>query len=141
MLILTPAQAARFWSKVSKAQHPTECWIWTGSTNNTGYGKIQLRPHFFLAHRVAYELSIGAIPDGLFVCHTCDNRACVNPEHLWLGTARENSQDMHRKGRGVFQVHPERRARGDRHGTHTCPESRASGDRNGMRKRKIKGDK
>lgn len=74
------------------------CWQWTGATNSTGYGSYGMRN----AHRVAFEVYKGPIPDGANVCHTCDNRRCVNPAHLWLGTRSENMKDCSRKGRTVI---------------------------------------
>jgi hypothetical protein len=73
------------------------CWLWTGHINQYGYGRFG-RKHF-AAHRVAYEVYIGPIPDGLCVLHTCDVRHCVNPAHLWLGTKGDNNRDCVRKGR------------------------------------------
>jgi len=82
------------------------CWNWLLSKDRIGYGRVKIqqgtRDKFRMssAHRYAYELWKGAIPDGLCVLHLCDNRGCCNPDHLWLGTQKENIQDMHKKGRG-----------------------------------------
>lgn len=89
----------RFWSKVDKSG---ECWLWTGGTNPKGYGKIKINGKWQLAHRVAYELQVGPIPPGLFACHHCDTPLCVRPEHLFLGTPRDNAHDMMAKGRHAF---------------------------------------
>jgi len=97
----------RFWTRVERT---TGCWLWRGYIAPTGYGRYHNRKakgsH---AHRVAWEMAHGPIPDGLFVCHHCDNPICVKTEpdetwpdgHLFLGTARDNVIDMHAKGRAA----------------------------------------
>lgn len=98
---VTPAPE-RFFRYVTKTP---ECWEWTGYRSPLGYGRFNLtgtKP--VLAHRFAWELQHGPIPDGLVVCHHCDNPRCVRPDHLFLGTQRDNLLDMGRKGRrrGTF---------------------------------------
>lgn len=78
-----------------------ECWIWVGSKTENGYGHLTRDDRIILAHRYSWIIHNGPIPDGLHVLHTCDNRACINPNHLWLGTRKDNQQDMNRKGRGL----------------------------------------
>jgi hypothetical protein len=75
------------------------CWLWTASTGSHGYGQLMVFGAPRLAHRVSWELAFGAIPEGMYVCHRCDTRSCVNPAHLFLGSARDNSLDMMAKGR------------------------------------------
>jgi len=77
------------------------CHLWTACANNktNGYGLINIDGKMEYAHRMAYELYVGKIPDGLFVLHKCDVRLCCNPEHLFVGTQKENLDDMTRKGR------------------------------------------
>ena len=110
----------RFWSRVNKT--PT-CWLWTGEITNKGYGRITLDHHHkvrrYEAHRLAWEWLRGPIPPGMNVCHNCpggDNPACVNPDHLFLGTQSDNIQDCLAKGRHVSQVKLETYARGSNHG-------------------------
>ena len=92
---------ARFEAMVSRADGPDQCHLWTGSTTGPGYGQIGggKKGVVLLAHRVAWELAHGPIPDGMCVLHKCDVRACVNPTHLFLGTKKDNTHDMLRKGR------------------------------------------
>ncbi len=79
------------------------CWFWTGSDNTQGYGIIRRGARRLMAHRVAYELFIGKIPSGMLVCHHCDNPPCVRPDHLFIGTAKDNIRDCVSKGRSKEQ--------------------------------------
>lgn len=77
----------------------TPCWEWMGTKNPNGYGSFSSRYFSGLAHRASWEIFVGPIPDGLFICHKCDNKSCVNPEHLFLGTQYDNMQDKAQKDR------------------------------------------
>lgn len=77
----------------------TGCWNWTASLDAYGYGQFKVEPKNYKAHRFSYENKFGPIPDGLCVLHKCDNRKCVNPSHLFLGTASDNMRDNVSKGR------------------------------------------
>src|SRR3990170_2373777 len=93
--------AIRFWNKVNKTD---TCWFWTGARNNMGYGQITLGHRFEgkgLAHRIAWELINGQLPNGAVLCHICDNPSCVRPDHMFLGTKADNSADMVSKGRSI----------------------------------------
>jgi hypothetical protein len=99
----------RFWAKVNKdgpvpAHRPElgPCWLWTAMKNPRGYGCVQkdnARKTFLLAHRVSWELYFTSIPAGLCILHRCDNRRCVRPDHLFLGTKADNMADRYAKGR------------------------------------------
>jgi hypothetical protein len=112
----------RFWSRVDRASTPDGCWPRLGSRDKDGYGFASWRGRTVLAHRQAYELAVGPIPDGMLVCHSCDNPPCCRPGHLFLGSNVDNQRDMTAKGRGRLgdrngsRVHPERLRRGEQHG-------------------------
>jgi len=101
------APKKRFESKI-KVIPETGCWEWQGGRDKTNYGQFSYKNNR-AAHRSAYELYVDDIPEGLIVCHKCDNPPCVNPDHLFLGTFKDNTQDCIKKGRFVFQpkdIHP-----------------------------------
>lgn len=85
-----------FWNHVKKTD---SCWEWLGPKDRDGYGRYNMKPSRYGAHRLAYEWIKGPIPPNMVVCHSCDNPSCVNPDHLWIGTQLDNIADMDAKGR------------------------------------------
>lgn len=88
----------RFWSKVNIGKS-NECWEWLTTLYVDGYGQFMINRTSRRSHRISYELNHGPIPNNMVIMHTCDNRKCVNPAHLKLGTQQQNIQDMFAKGR------------------------------------------
>ncbi len=94
--------SVRFWRAVEK-KRPNDCWEWMGSRHYKGYGEIALsHKGKTKSHRVAWALTNGEIPEGMVVCHSCDNPPCCNPDHLFLGTHKTNKHDSQEKGRHAF---------------------------------------
>ena len=98
---ITDKQVRNFWSKVGIDLNNNACWEWTAGRTSGGYGKFRLGKHTMAASRASYLINRGDIPKGMHVCHKCDNRLCVNPNHLFTGTAQDNIHDMMSKGRRV----------------------------------------
>lgn len=133
----TPSVIARFWSKVDKLPIHKGCWIWTAGRGTRGYGQFSIGGRNHSSHRASYEIQYGSIPEGLSVLHRCDNPACVNPSHLFVGTQKDNMVDMVQKGRSLrgdknpSRIHRHLMPRGDRHGMRLHPEKACKGEANG----------
>ena len=112
----------RFWKKINKTK---DCWIWKEGCFINGYGQFRVGTKKMKAHRVVFMMINGEIPKNKIICHKCDNPKCVNPQHLFLGTHKDNALDSKNKGRRAF---------GLRHGTYTKPHTRCKGEKNGSAK-------
>ena len=102
---LTPAQRERFWHKVAIGPSD-DCWEWQAATSGNGYGRYQVAGKQCLAHRVAHALATNTYqyPDHTHICHTCHNKLCVNPSHLYAGDAYENARDHQRLMQAIDQA-------------------------------------
>lgn len=92
-------QAMSFWNKVAITANDDLCWEWQGALGNNGYGNKMWNGQYRKAHQIAWMYPDYVIPDGMIICHSCDNRKCCNPKHLFLGTYQDNTDDMIAKGR------------------------------------------
>jgi hypothetical protein len=128
----------RFLNKVYKTD---SCWLWTGAKSNTGYGHMTISKKTVKVHRLSYEIFKGEIPDRMIILHSCDTPLCVNPEHLSIGTKKENSTDAVKKKRLYNQkkTHCPQGHEYSLENTHTSPDGRrycCACQLNGNRKRK-----
>jgi hypothetical protein len=147
--VFSPNDKMRFSKKVGP---PSErgCLPWLGAVDKNGYGFIKVGVRQSRAHRIAWQMTHGAIPQGILVCHHCDNPGCVNVDHLFLGTPSDNMVDKVQKGRANAPAgdrngsrkHKERLQRGDAHFTRRHPELLSRGDRHSaiMKKTAARGE-
>jgi hypothetical protein len=138
---LLPSEVEKFLANVDR-RGVDECWPWTGHRNYAGYGVMYLSQgrNNYATHRIAYFLETGKDLDGLFACHRCDNPPCCNPNHIFPGTAKQNTEDAVRKGRiatgdrAGARKHPDTLRRGSDHWAKRNPHLSARGERQGHAK-------
>jgi len=139
---MNKSDTVKFWSRVNRNGRTPDhmpqlgpCWVWEAGKTTAGYGSMRIEgdtnPHY--SHRLSWESSNGSIPDGMKICHSCDNPSCVRPSHLFLGTSLDNSQDALKKGRLHKQAATLRRLwkdrwcitmRGEQHPSHRLTEEK-----------------
>lgn len=95
LTFLSPKRIEKFWENFDRSK---DCWIWKGAKNNKGYGQVRINYKCYLIHRLSFFYTKGYLDANRLICHTCNNRACGKPQHLFHGTAKDNTEDALRKG-------------------------------------------
>lgn len=132
--LISEIEKERFFAKIGRGKTEDDCWTWNAATTEFGYGLMNAQGRQQRAHRISYKIHVGDIPEGLQICHHCDNPPCTNPKHLFMGTQDDNMKDASRKGRSAFgdrngaRKYIERMPRGDLHYSKTDPHLVNRGD-------------